>query len=135
MNLLTASWAQRLGWVLIHFLWEGTIIALVLAVLLRLLTKASSQTRYALAGMALLICAIAPPITWTMLAPHEGGASYMTEVGPVNLPRSPEGMVSASIALPTSLQAPVEPKTPWQVRLVYAANQWCPIFASGLCCK
>jgi hypothetical protein len=71
VNLFSETWARRLGWVLIHFLWEGTVIALVLAILLRLLTNASSHTRYILAGIALLICAIAPAITWTMSAPHE----------------------------------------------------------------
>jgi beta-lactamase regulating signal transducer with metallopeptidase domain len=131
VHLLSEAWARRLGWVLIHFLWEGTIIALVLAVLLRLFTKASSQTRYALAGMALLICAIAPAITWTMLAPHEGGSSPVTEVGPVNLPQFQDGMASASIALPAGLQAPIEPQTPWQARLVYAANASLP-WAVGL---
>jgi hypothetical protein len=57
LNAFSEPWIQRLGWVLIHFLWEGTISALVLAIFLRLLTKASSHTRYALAGIVLLICA------------------------------------------------------------------------------
>jgi beta-lactamase regulating signal transducer with metallopeptidase domain len=128
LNAFSEPWIQRLGWVLIHFLWEGTISALVLAIFLRLLTKASSHTRYALAGIVLLICAVAPAITWAMLAPHEEGLSPMSQL--VNLPQSQDGMASASIA-PTGRQTPVETKTSWQVRLVYAANASLP-YAVGL---
>jgi ankyrin repeat protein/beta-lactamase regulating signal transducer with metallopeptidase domain len=131
VNLFSETWARRLGWVLIHFLWEGTVIALVLAILLRLLTNASSHTRYILAGIALLICAIAPAITWTMSAPHEAGSSPMTELGPVNLSQSQDRISSPSIALPTSLEVSIETETPWQVRLIQAANASLP-YAVGL---
>jgi beta-lactamase regulating signal transducer with metallopeptidase domain len=132
VNLFSETWAQRLGWVLIHFLWEGTIIALVLAVLLRLLTSAFSHNRYALAGIALLMCAIAPVITWLALAPHEGVSSPLTEIGPVNFPQAQDATPAPSIALlRASLEVPVETGTPWQVSLVQAANASLP-YAVGL---
>ena len=59
---------QRLGWVLIHFLWEGAGIGLALAILLPLLNRASSHLRYLVICAALLACAIAPVVTRVVLA-------------------------------------------------------------------
>ena len=77
MNLMTAlfsePWAQRLGWVLIHFLWQGAVITLLLAVTLRVLARASSHLRYGVIGAALLGCGLMPVATWIVLgtAPSE----------------------------------------------------------------
>src|SRR5580704_13357241 len=72
MNALNDLFQQpalhRLGWVLVHFLWQGAGIGLLLAVALRLLNKASSHLRYLVICGALLSCAIAPAITWAVLA-------------------------------------------------------------------
>jgi ankyrin repeat protein/beta-lactamase regulating signal transducer with metallopeptidase domain len=58
---------QRLGWVLIHFIWQGAGIALLLALALRLLSQASSQIRYAVIAVALLVAAAMPVVTWAVL--------------------------------------------------------------------
>ena len=39
------AWTDVIGWTLVHFLWEGTLIALVCAGLLRVLRRASAHTR------------------------------------------------------------------------------------------
>jgi bla regulator protein blaR1 len=58
---------QCLGWTLVHFLWQGTAIALLLAVGLRLLRRGPSSHRY-LAGCAvLLLMVIAPGITFQII--------------------------------------------------------------------
>jgi ankyrin repeat protein/beta-lactamase regulating signal transducer with metallopeptidase domain len=59
-------WVQRLGWVLIHFIWQGTAIALLLAITLRLFARASAHVRYAIIGGALLLCGIMPVVTWAI---------------------------------------------------------------------
>jgi beta-lactamase regulating signal transducer with metallopeptidase domain/ankyrin repeat protein len=73
MNLaavLTAEpWMERLGWVLIHFVWQGAAIALLLAGALRLLAGRSSRSRYAACGLALVLCCTAPAMTWVVLSP------------------------------------------------------------------
>lgn len=58
---------QRFGWVLIHFLWEGTAIALLAWLVLGLMRKASAQSRYLVLCGALLACAVAPCLTWELL--------------------------------------------------------------------
>lgn len=56
MKLLLDSSAQILGWALLHFLWQGAAVALLLAVALFLLRTASSNARYvtACAGLGLM---------------------------------------------------------------------------------
>lgn len=58
MNLITellpANLTQALGWTLLHSLWQGALIALLLGLTLVLLRRASAQSRYRAAGAALL---------------------------------------------------------------------------------
>jgi GWxTD domain-containing protein len=72
---LSVFWVQRLGWTLLHFLWQGTAIALVYATLRRLLARSlSAKGRYTLACAALAAMAIAPPLTF-LLIPNVPGSS------------------------------------------------------------
>jgi beta-lactamase regulating signal transducer with metallopeptidase domain len=57
MNLI-----NTIGWTLVHFLWQGTLIALALAAVQGLLRNATARARYAVACgamMLMLICAVA----------------------------------------------------------------------------
>ena len=44
---------HALGWALVHFVWQGTALALVLALALAALRPAAARTRYALSLLAL----------------------------------------------------------------------------------
>ena len=68
IDLLHQPSLQRMGWVLVHFLWQGLAVASLLAAVLRLCDKSSSHFRYALICGAMLACGIAPVATWMMLA-------------------------------------------------------------------
>src|ERR1700722_19218358 len=58
----------RLGWTLLHFLWQGTAIAVVHAALRRSLARRlSAEGRYALACLALAAMAVAPLLTFLLL--------------------------------------------------------------------
>jgi beta-lactamase regulating signal transducer with metallopeptidase domain len=62
-------WVQKLGWTLLHFLWQGTVIVVVYAMLRRLLARSlSAQGRYVLACVALLATAVAPPLTFLLVS-------------------------------------------------------------------
>jgi len=52
---------QVIGWTLIHFVWQGSAIAMVAAVALRLLARRSADARY-LAACAALVALLAAPI-------------------------------------------------------------------------
>ncbi len=58
---------ECLGWTLVHFLWQGAAIALLLAVGLRLLRRGPSSHRYLAGCAALLLMVIAPGITFQII--------------------------------------------------------------------
>jgi hypothetical protein len=62
--------SAALAWTLIHFLWEGALIALALAVALGAFKHASARLRYGLACAALLAMPVAFGITLDLLRPH-----------------------------------------------------------------
>jgi len=62
-DILSAPQAGQLGWTLLHFVWQGALVAALLAVALRVLRKRSAGLRYLVATVALLILAVAPVAT------------------------------------------------------------------------
>ncbi len=67
---------QALGWALIHFLWQGALVALLYASVREVLQRQTSHVRYAVACGALLLMLAAPIVTTlvikrTIPAAHE----------------------------------------------------------------
>ncbi len=56
-------WMQATGWTLIHFVWQGGLLALATAVGLRLCRRRSSEARYAIACAGLTAMLAAPVVT------------------------------------------------------------------------
>lgn len=65
---------HALGWSLLHFLWQGAAITILLATVLGLLRGRSPQARYAASFCALLLMAILPLATFVRLAAGGPGA-------------------------------------------------------------
>ena len=59
---------RALGWSLLHFVWEGAIVAVLLALALKLLQGRSPQLRYVVACCALALLTILPVCTFAYLA-------------------------------------------------------------------
>src|SRR5690242_7149792 len=70
MNLLNTTAAQALGWTLLHFLWQGTLIA-ALFTLACLVARGSARVRYLLAALALLAMPVAFTLTFVRLLPEQ----------------------------------------------------------------
>ena len=72
----------RLGWVLLHFIWQGALAGLILAVFLRLLTKRSTNTRYFAACLGLALMVTLPVITFSQMtnAPEPSTEKIFPEV-------------------------------------------------------
>ncbi|KKL79879.1 hypothetical protein LCGC14_2010360, partial [marine sediment metagenome] len=66
-RILSQPWSQRLGWSLLHFLWQGLVIAALLSVAMTALRRRSANLRYALACMALLVMVAAPIVTFCIM--------------------------------------------------------------------
>lgn len=71
VELLTHPLAQRLTWTLAHFLWQGFLIAVVLAFVFEVLRIRSASTRYNLSLAALLLMFVALPITWLAIGDQQ----------------------------------------------------------------
>jgi len=71
-TVLSADVLHRLGWVVVHSLWQAAAVAAVLAVLLRLVPRRSAaalQARYLLATAALVAMPVACVVTSTLVQP------------------------------------------------------------------
>jgi beta-lactamase regulating signal transducer with metallopeptidase domain len=60
---------ERVGWALVHFVWQGAAIALLLAVALRLARRATAAARYTMAGAAMVAMLAAPLATSVWVRP------------------------------------------------------------------
>jgi len=114
-NWLSPSAMHSLGWTLLHFLWQGTAVAALAAVLMALCRRASA--RYALAVGALVLMLAAPAATFFVLtssneaAPATSSPAAKSQAASGNVAvRASSGFSRFSPSLDTSLDA-----LPWLV--------------------
>jgi bla regulator protein blaR1 len=69
LDFLGRSNVQALGWTLVHFLWQGTLAALLLGGLNRLLRRRSPNVRYVAAGLILSVMLALPVVTFARVRP------------------------------------------------------------------
>ena len=67
-QLLASEGVSRFGWTLFHSLWEMAIVALLVAVALRLLRPASASVRYLVACAGLAAMFVPAGVTYALLA-------------------------------------------------------------------
>src|SRR5687768_6234628 len=58
-----STWITVTGWTLLHFVWQGTLIALAVGAAMRLLRHRSSHVRYTVACAGLALMLLAPLLT------------------------------------------------------------------------
>src|SRR4051812_24523791 len=66
-KFLTAPSIQSLGWALIHFIWQGALIALLTISINRMFTNRSANLRYLIACGALCLMVISPIVTFSLI--------------------------------------------------------------------
>src|SRR5260370_160455 len=77
LEILNVLWTtgqplvHALGWTLLHFCWQGAVVAGLLWCVLALIGGRATQTRYGLACAALLLMAALPLATFARLAAAE----------------------------------------------------------------
>ena len=67
-GLLSEPMMAAAGWTLLHFLWQGALVAALVGVARSALRNASAQSRYLVGCAALLVLLVLPAITFTWLA-------------------------------------------------------------------
>jgi uncharacterized protein (TIGR03435 family) len=116
IHLLSSQpWVERLGWTLVHFLWQGLSIAALYAAARRVVAgRVSPNTRYLLACAALAAMMAAPLVTWRLMRPSDAnpGAAYRIR----DTPPSPSttGIAATVATLPASVRATVSGVQPSQ---------------------
>ena len=66
-DFLPSSLAVRLAETFAHFLWQGTLLALLVSLAMRLMSRASSARRYTVLIAFMGVCAACPAITFVVL--------------------------------------------------------------------
>ena len=74
IELLGPEAVNRLGWVLVHFLWQGAAVAVVLLAALRVGVRWSARARYVACYASLVVSAMLPAATWVWLTPWNAPA-------------------------------------------------------------
>lgn len=112
---------EQLGWVLVHFVWQGALVAGLLAGALALMRREQARLRYAVSLVALAALLALPAATWMTLpshAPSGGEVAIAARVLPVMGP-APAASTMPTAAAPTvwttSLQATIHGSLPWLV--------------------
>jgi TonB family protein len=73
------SIAHALGWTLLHFCWQGALIALVLVCVLSLISERAPQQRYFSACTALFLMIVTPVVTFLrIIASHRDAPAAFT---------------------------------------------------------
>ncbi len=110
-DFFSSPLVAAIGWALLHSLWQGTLLAVVLGLLLVLLRQFSSQTRYVIIGLFMALFAATLPLNIIRLyepapvVPVAVTANEKTYSGPVksysssspNQVAVPESNLAASI--------------------------------------
>ena len=111
LGFIHAPLAKSLGWSLLHFLWEGALIALVLATLLFLCGPGAARLRYTLCCLALLAMPIAFGFTMAWSLPATPVVSVRTAV-PLAVVPVPQSAIASA---PRSWMDGMRETLPWVV--------------------
>ncbi|MHC5083206.1 MAG: hypothetical protein ACYTET_04620, partial [Planctomycetota bacterium] len=108
-TILNSELAQRIGWVLVHFLWQGTAVAILCAILLATLRKAKSQLRYTIACLAMLLMAALCTGTFFVVEVNSRPVALETDAPVVSEPAA-----ASKPAVHVVIEQPIEAASPVQ---------------------
>ncbi len=101
MNALQSAMSHatvwKLGWVLVHSLWQLAGVGVALAILLVLLRKASANARYLVSCAALALMVALPVVTLCILDAPGAGATPAGELGTPASPPPPVEVVPVDV--------------------------------------
>jgi beta-lactamase regulating signal transducer with metallopeptidase domain len=67
LELLSQPLVLRLGWTLVHFVWQATLVAVIVAFALKCVKKQAASLRYAITGLALVLIVMLGVFTLTQV--------------------------------------------------------------------
>jgi TonB family protein len=106
---------HALGWTLLHFLWQGALIALVLWLVLCFVGGRSSNARYGAACVTLLLMVAMPLVTFARIV--------SAELKTRSVVREAVAAIDPGMLLQVSVDGPA---APWPMRIAVALDRWVP---------
>jgi beta-lactamase regulating signal transducer with metallopeptidase domain len=70
-TFLSEQTVRQIGWVLVHFLWQGLTAAVIMWAVLKTLGRTSANVRYLAACVGLILMAAAPAVTFVVIGPEK----------------------------------------------------------------
>jgi uncharacterized protein (TIGR03435 family) len=110
-------WMERLGWTLVHFLWQGTLVATVYGIARWAARQSSANARYVLATAAMALMTLAPIATWTALGPPSPEQVVATFHAPWSGGSMPSVRDVPTQVLVSATRPEPSPALPWVVGL------------------
>ncbi len=104
-TLIPRQAVETLGWMLIHFAWQAVALAILLAIALRLLRKASANLRYVVGWSALVLMVILP-IATVLLTLHSAEPEQAIHRDGNPIAAAAESLVLGSTTMPQSGPGP-----------------------------
>lgn len=146
---------ERLGWVLLHSVWQFAVIALVAGVVAAMLRARSAAARYTVLVGAMALMAVAPVVTWCSLpsavVPNMVAVATVPPVMPIEpeIERTPDVTAvsepppsaptvtpvvmtpSAQPDLPIAAPAPVVEHRTWSETLAETLRPWMTVLVAA----
>jgi beta-lactamase regulating signal transducer with metallopeptidase domain/predicted nucleic acid-binding Zn-ribbon protein len=119
MNATLPAFVSTLGWALVHFVWQGTLVGIATAIALLALRNARPQTRYAVCCAALALC-LALPIVGVWRGMQSDAAVAGTPITSALATNAADPVVlpdHASVTLSASWRSSLQGQLPWIVAL------------------
>ena len=97
-RLIAEPFIQAMGWTLLHFLWQGAVVAAMLALTLAALKNKRANLRYLVSCAALAVMLALPVFTlWIISSSPSADQTAITMTAPPALPESPRMTVSKDV--------------------------------------
>ncbi len=136
-TLLSQQMIERLGWTLIHFVWQATAVALLLAVALRLLRRRSANVRYLVSCLAMVLIVALTLVTMSLVEVSRPVAEAGPTLGTLPMSVTPVEVIELAQLPIESFDAPVPAmperaiRVPWTQRAANALEPALPWLVSG----
>ncbi len=103
---LTQPLVQRLGWALLHFVWQGAVIAVVLAFAWWLLRRRTANARYVAGCVAMVLMAAAPVVTMRFVTVSTSSLPTIPPIAPSVAPEADMPIVHAPLDVVSTSELP-----------------------------
>ncbi len=114
-HLAAQAWVERFGWTLVHFLWEGIVIAAIYAAVRSAVRR--PRVRYLAGCAALAAMSVMPVVTWSLLGRSPAAVADVSQTALVSAgPAIGHGIALESFAFSAYAGAPA-PFLVWVVAL------------------